>query len=186
MRQIYITRHGESVNNVLDIIGGDCGLTENGRNYGFRLGEFFIASEIIPDVWTSELKRTRETAECVGIPYVKWGKLNEIYSGIFDNMKLSEIQYIYPNQYKLRNSDKLNNSYTGGENYKDLFIRVSSILDLINMSSTHPLLIICHKAVCRVIYSYLTNVPLIDCVDKDIGLNQLIIIDGPEVVTIDI
>ena len=38
---IYMSRHGESVNNTLNIIGGDCNITDKGKEYGKILGKYF-------------------------------------------------------------------------------------------------------------------------------------------------
>lgn len=40
----------------------------------------FIQEQNIKDlkVWTSQMKRTIQTAECLGVPYEQWKALNEI------------------------------------------------------------------------------------------------------------
>lgn len=40
----------------------------------------FIQDQNIKDlkVWTSQMKRTIQTAECLGVPYEQWKSLNEI------------------------------------------------------------------------------------------------------------
>ena len=40
--RIYITRHGESLNNTLNIIGGNCSITEDGKKYSQSLANYFI------------------------------------------------------------------------------------------------------------------------------------------------
>lgn len=54
------------------------------------LGQF-IQSQNIRDlkVWTSQMKRTIQTAEAVGVPYEQWKSLNEIdaVSILFINVK---------------------------------------------------------------------------------------------------
>lgn len=173
MRTIYIIRHGESVNNTLDIIGGNCNLTENGRKYAFSIGKKFRSMSQIPEVWTSNLKRTIETAECIGLPYKKWSGLNEISSGLYEGMKIEDIKRNFYKEYTARNSDKLNNMYPLGENYKMLADRVITVLDNIDMLSNVPLLIICHKAVGRVVYSYLTKTKIEDCVNRKNDLHKI-------------
>lgn len=61
---IYLTRHGESINNILSIIGGDCDLSENGYIYQKKLHKY-ITNDIKDDfiVFTSCLKRTKITAK---------------------------------------------------------------------------------------------------------------------------
>ena len=158
--RIYISRHGESVNNINNIIGGDCHLTEKGKRFGLFLRDYFKVEEFLT-VWTSKLIRTIETAEKITNACTKqWEELNEIDSGDFDGFDLKHIQDMHPEQYKHRNDDKLNKSYPNGENYKDLQRRVYKVLDTIDMTQDGTLLIISHKAISRVIHSYFTRTPI--------------------------
>lgn len=107
-RSIYLCRHGESDLNVRGRIGGDSGLSPRGKEvrYGIcvcermstrsviwiyhlsvsRMSQFaqglgrFIQDQNIKDlkVWTSQMKRTIQTAESLGVPYEQWKALNEI------------------------------------------------------------------------------------------------------------
>lgn len=52
-RQIWITRHGKSLDNCLGKIGGDSPLTESGRNYGTVLYNFINEKRRI---WEAEQK----------------------------------------------------------------------------------------------------------------------------------
>jgi 6-phosphofructo-2-kinase/fructose-2,6-biphosphatase 2 len=167
---IYMTRHGESINNILGIVGGDCHITEKGEKYRNLLGEYFKNKQI--SVWTSKLLRTKETASCITSNPIEWEHLNEIHSGKFDGFTLDNIKDIYPEDYKKRNSDKVNNSYPDGESYIDLYKRVSNVLNQINDSNDN-LLIIGHQAVCRVIIAYFTKKTLAECVNIPIDLHTL-------------
>jgi 6-phosphofructo-2-kinase len=53
-RQIWITRHGKSVDNCLGKIGGDSPLTESGRHYGTALYNFINTKR---KVWEEDQKR---------------------------------------------------------------------------------------------------------------------------------
>lgn len=107
-RSIYLCRHGESELNVKGRIGGDSGLTTRGkqvnwnqthkrpfllllaadrnRQRSFSCLQFakklaqFIQTQSIVDlkVWTSQMKRTIQTAEALAVPYEQWKALNEI------------------------------------------------------------------------------------------------------------
>lgn len=103
-RSIYLCRHGESDLNIKGRIGGDSGLSSRGKEVcvpllqscggsshsGLRVFSFasqfakrlrkFIQEQNIRDlkVWTSQMKRTIQTAECLGVPYEQWKPLNEI------------------------------------------------------------------------------------------------------------
>lgn len=103
-RSIYLCRHGESDLNIKGRIGGDSGLSSRGKEvcvpllrscggpdhsdlsglslsfqFAKRLRKF-IQEQKIEDlkVWTSQMKRTIQTAECLGVPYEQWKSLNEI------------------------------------------------------------------------------------------------------------
>ena len=125
---VYMTRHGESVNNILNIIGGDCNITKKGEEYSKILGSYFKNKKIC--VWTSKLQRTKETAANIDSPSIECENLNEIHSGDFEGMSLDTIKNNYPDLYEFRNKDKINNSYPNGESYNDLYNRVSIVLDL--------------------------------------------------------
>ena len=75
-RSIYICRHGESEMNLNGQIGGDSNLSERGQLFGEKLGEFVdnmdkkIRSNL--SVWTSELRRTQQTATIAGLKFEPW------------------------------------------------------------------------------------------------------------------
>uniref|UniRef100_UPI003AAF53CF 6-phosphofructo-2-kinase/fructose-2, 6-bisphosphatase 4b isoform X5 n=1 Tax=Centroberyx gerrardi TaxID=166262 RepID=UPI003AAF53CF len=78
-RSIYLCRHGESDLNIMGRIGGDSGLSARGKEFAKCLRKF-IQDQNIKDlrVWTSQMKRTIQTAEALGSPYEQWKPLNEI------------------------------------------------------------------------------------------------------------
>ncbi|XP_043406449.1 6-phosphofructo-2-kinase/fructose-2,6-bisphosphatase 4 isoform X9 [Chelonia mydas] len=78
-RSIYLCRHGESELNLKGRIGGDTGLSFRGKEFAKSLAQF-INEQNIKDlkVWTSQMKRTIQTAEALGVPYEQWKVLNEI------------------------------------------------------------------------------------------------------------
>ncbi|XP_070789791.1 6-phosphofructo-2-kinase/fructose-2,6-bisphosphatase 4 isoform X4 [Pituophis catenifer annectens] len=78
-RSIYLCRHGESELNLKGRIGGDTGLSHRGKEFAKSLGQF-INDQNIKDlkVWTSQMKRTIQTAEALRVPYEQWKVLNEI------------------------------------------------------------------------------------------------------------
>ena len=64
---VWLTRHGESEFNVAGRIGGDAPLSERGRAFAKKLAEHFAAMSPAPErVFTSTLRRTRETADLAG------------------------------------------------------------------------------------------------------------------------
>ena len=168
---IYITRHGESLNNTHNIIGGNSHITEKGKQYAKQLAHYMKKHKNLT-VWTSNLLRTQETASHFD-SIISFTELNEISSGDFEDFDLNIIKNEYPDIYKHRNNDKLNNSYPNGENYLDLKKRVYDLLNTIDMTKDATLLIISHQAICRVIYSFFSKTPIDKCIDIDINLHTL-------------
>lgn len=115
-RSIYLTRHGESVYNLLGRIGGDAELSERGWEYAKALAKY-ISEQNIPRlrVWTSQLNRTIQTAEAIKAPQERWKALNEIDAGICEEMTYEEIQLKYPEEFALRDQDKFHYRYPKGE-----------------------------------------------------------------------
>jgi hypothetical protein len=86
-------------------------------------------------VWTSQLKRTIQTAQFIDAPKEKWKCLNEIHAGIriflgipgrFFSVRFAEMSSFRRN---LRRTDVLRNSGTLSGQWNDLF-QVSSNLKI--------------------------------------------------------
>jgi broad specificity phosphatase PhoE len=62
-------------------IGGNSNLSARGRQYAEKLAEF-IRNEKLADLvaWTSQYKRTIQTASKIDAPKEQWKALNEIYA----------------------------------------------------------------------------------------------------------
>lgn len=73
-------QHGESEYNVLGRIGGDANLSERGQQYSRALAEYInaIASREPFSVWTSELRRTKQTSAEIRAPKRAVRALNEL------------------------------------------------------------------------------------------------------------
>jgi 6-phosphofructo-2-kinase/fructose-2,6-biphosphatase 2 len=179
--KIFITRHGESINNTLNIIGGDCKITEKGLEYAKFLGSY-LKNENNLTVWTSQLIRTKETAEEITNRYTEYKELNEIDSGIFDGVSIDYIKEYCPTIYKLREENKVINRYPEGENYLNVQKRVYKLLDTIDMEKDGILLIICHQAISRIVYSYFSGISIYDCVNIKIDLHTLYKIEDKKLI----
>ncbi|XP_013864525.1 6-phosphofructo-2-kinase/fructose-2,6-bisphosphatase 4b isoform X1 [Austrofundulus limnaeus] len=152
-RSIYLCRHGESDLNIQGRIGGDSGLSARGKEYAKRLGKF-IEEQQIKDlkVWTSQMKRTIQTAECLGVPYEQWKSLNEIDAGVCEEMMYEEIQEHFPLEFALRDQDKYRYRYPKGESYEDLVQRLEPVI--MELERQENVLVICHQAVMRCLLAY--------------------------------
>jgi broad specificity phosphatase PhoE len=160
-RAIWLTRHGQSTWNVLGRIGGDPELSPAGREYAVQLaayvrGRFGPASDL--DVWTSTLRRTRETAAPLGIEAGPWKALDEIHAGVCDGMTYAEIAAAMPAEFEARKRDKFHYRYPRGESYQDVVQRVDRVIIELERYRT-PVLVICHRAVARALYAYFMQLP---------------------------
>ncbi|PVV04926.1 hypothetical protein BB560_000558 [Smittium megazygosporum] len=204
-RVIYITRHGQSTDNIAKRIGGNASLSELGVEYSKALANFIsnhqpafyshvsesklksspissslnLSSQVTNgdiqdkplellnnnfEIWTSMLTRTVETAHFFrssNVKIKKYSALNELYSGLCEGMKYSEIKELFPTDFATRTKDKLQTRYPGtnGESYLDVVHRLQHIiieLERINKS----VLLISHNAVSRTLLSYFMDISI--------------------------
>lgn len=111
-RPIYFSRHGQSQYNIEERIGGDSSLTEYGLQYARKLGKRVSDIAELPSdrlvVWTSCLRRTQETAQFIRCKHrVRWQALNEISSGVCEDITYKQMEAQYPDLVELRRRDKL-------------------------------------------------------------------------------
>lgn len=160
-RPIWLTRHGQSEWNVLGRIGGDPELAPAGRTYAQSLAAY-VRTSFGPtsdlDVWTSTLRRTRETALPLGIEAGPWKALDEIHAGVCDGMTYAEIAAALPAEFEARKRDKFHYRYPRGESYQDVVQRVDRVIIELERYRT-PVLVICHRAVARALYAYFMQLP---------------------------
>ncbi|XP_040319442.1 6-phosphofructo-2-kinase/fructose-2,6-bisphosphatase 2 isoform X6 [Herpailurus yagouaroundi] len=152
-RTIYLCRHGESEFNLLGKIGGDSGLSARGKQFAQALRKFLGEQEIADlKVWTSQLKRTIQTAESLGVTYEQWKILNEIDAGVCEEMTYAEIEKQYPEEFALRDQEKYLYRYPGGESYQDLVQRLEPVI--MELERQGNVLVISHQAVMRCLLAY--------------------------------
>ncbi|XP_043570073.1 6-phosphofructo-2-kinase/fructose-2,6-bisphosphatase 3 isoform X5 [Chiloscyllium plagiosum] len=152
-RTIYLCRHGESEYNIQGRIGGDSGLSYRGKKFSSALSTF-LEEQNLKDlkVWTSQLKRTIQTAEVLGGRYEQWKALNEIDAGVCEDLTYEEIKEQHPEEYALREQDKYYYRYPTGESYQDLVQRLEPVI--MELERQGNVLVICHQAVMRCLLAY--------------------------------
>ncbi|XP_078677805.1 6-phosphofructo-2-kinase/fructose-2,6-bisphosphatase 3-like isoform X45 [Branchiostoma floridae x Branchiostoma belcheri] len=152
-RSIYLTRHGESELNIKGRIGGDSSLSFRGRQFANALAKFMEEQDVNNlKVWTSQLKRTIETAGGFHAPIEQWKALNEIDAGVCEEMTYEEIQEKYPEEFAMRDQDKYHYRYPRGESYQDLVARLEPVI--MELERQTNVLVICHQAVMRCLLAY--------------------------------
>lgn len=151
-KPIYFTRHGESLFNLEDRIGGDSDLSEGGIKYAHLLNKFFqeeknsnyfTLSQEKPKLMTSTLKRATHTTQFIdiGVNAISTKLLDEIDAGIYDGLSYEEIKERFPLEYFARDTDKLRYRYPRGESYLDLIQRIEPIIFEIERSKSPVILV---------------------------------------------
>lgn len=198
-RTFYLTRHGQSEYNLLGKIGGDSGLTPAGVEYARRLAQF--AKEQIAKtedgkerpcrLWTSTLRRTKETAqfiehytfehtfdngevgEWVQFRRMPRRNLDELYAGVCDGMTYKEIEQVFPEEFERRQQDKLAYRYPRGESYMDVTLRLEPLAQ--EMERTRePVLVVGHQGILRILYAYFMGLDRKEAPYVSIPLNNVI------------
>ncbi|KAF9976663.1 Fructose-2,6-bisphosphatase [Actinomortierella ambigua] len=157
-RNIFFSRHGESLYNVMGKLGGDSELSARGKQYARALPLLIsthLGSTEQLTVWTSTLKRTIATAEQLPYPKLQWKALDELDAGVCDGMTYEEIEQQYPEDFANRDDDKFNYRYRGGESYRDVVVRLEPVI--MELERHHNILIVGHQAILRCIYAYFMN-----------------------------
>ncbi|MBZ0121818.1 MAG: 6-phosphofructo-2-kinase/fructose-2,6-bisphosphatase, partial [Sandaracinaceae bacterium] len=158
-RSIFLARHGESQHNLQDRVGGDSDLSPNGRAFAESLARF-VRERSLPQqglrVWTSTLRRTRQTADALGLPYEEWRALDEIDAGECDGWTYGEVRERLPREHEARRANKLAYRYPRGESYLDVIRRLDPVIVELERER-RPLLIVSHQAVLRALYAYLMD-----------------------------
>ena len=183
MKKIFLTRHGESIYNIENRLGGNPDLSDKGYKYAESLSKYINNLDDEITVLTSGLTRTINTAKKIKFEKTIYGFLNEINAGICENMTYNEVKNKYPEEFIKRQNDKLNYRYINGESYNDLIKRINQVFDIIN-NSNNTVLIVAHQAVLRVIYGTLMKFKKEDFPYISIPLHTLIEININRITTV--
>jgi len=180
-RPIYFSRHGESLYNVDNKVGGNPDLSQRGYKYAANLN-IFLQDEMKErrinkksKFFSSTLKRTIVTAGAVdiGIQAVPLKRLDEISTGLYDGLTYAEIEERYPNEAEERKKDKLRYRYPEGESYMDIIQRVEPIIFAIEKSK-EPVIIVAHQAIIRCLYAYFCKFDIEDVPHLSVNLHTVI------------
>jgi broad specificity phosphatase PhoE/predicted kinase len=178
---IYFARHGQSMYNLEDRLGGDPVLTQKGELDALSLKELVksLKSEECAQadgsdsmqLWTSQLKRAIQTAhpsceEC-GIKVLRWSSLNEIHAGVCENLTYKEVEEQYPLISRFRSENKYTFRYPQGESYQDLVMRLEPvIMELEN--ANRVVVVVAHQAVLRGLLAYFGSTSAESCVNVEV------------------
>lgn len=171
--RIYMARHGETDWNVERRIQGstDIPLNENGIRQAYSLSNYLerqlcAEDHSLSSVFTSPLKRAKETAEIVGgelhLPVRVISGLEEMNFGVCEGKSWLEAKKEYPKELEAWEENKQFRRIPGGESYQDVLNRFFSAYSLIkkeleeeksDANKEKDILIITHGAVIMLLLS---------------------------------
>jgi broad specificity phosphatase PhoE len=142
--RLYITRHGESVDDIEDCYGGiaDFELTDNGRAQGRAVANSLVTAGI-QYVYTSPLRRARETAEIIAttlslpVPIVVDDLQERNTYGVLSGVNKDRAKEIF-SAVLARLSEPPGYSpetVTGGEDFDSFVARVRRAMDTVVLSA---------------------------------------------------
>ncbi|MZH41566.1 MAG: histidine phosphatase family protein, partial [Nitrospinae bacterium] len=108
--RVYLFRHGETANSKEVCFNGhfDVGLSSKGEDQ-FKEWAQLLKEEPFKAVYSSDLKRTRESAQLLTKPHnlepVAYSELRELCFGEWEGLSISEVEEKYPNQLGERMKD---------------------------------------------------------------------------------
>lgn len=104
--------------------------------------------------------------------------LDELGSGKFDGMTYKQIQDQYPEEFATRLADKLTYRYPGmgGESYLDVINRLKPVINEMERSTNHMLLIT-HRVVSRILLAYFLNLKREAIGDLDVPLHSVYVFE---------
>ena len=171
-RPLWLSRHGQSLYNVDNKVGGNPSLSKAGVLYAQSLVQF-MSDKPVQEIWTSTLQRTIQTAAGLSLPIKEWKLLDEIHAGICDGMSYADIERDLPDVHRARQADKLRYRYPQGESYEDVIERLEPVIFALE-HRREPLLVVAHQAVLRAVYAYFTEQPRESCPYLSIPLHTVI------------
>lgn len=166
MTTLYIVRHGEARGNVERNFHGwyDSDLTENGRAQIARLPKYFENIHI-DAVFSSDLKRTRETAHAVadskGLPVLEDAALREIHGGEWEDVPWDDLPVRFPESYGhwLERPHLL--EMPGGERMTDFADRIyGAVMKIAKAHEGQNIVIATHGTAIKVLLCKVRGIPL--------------------------
>lgn len=154
MSSVYLARHGQTAYNLerrfqgqLPVPLDETGI-EQARDLARRASEHDFAA-----LWSSPLRRARETAEIVaertGLPIQEDARLMETDAGDWTNRTFAEIQEETPELFNGFAGGDPSFAFPGGESFVQQGERVAAALAEIEAAEL-PALVVCHGVVIRI------------------------------------
>lgn len=199
-RQIWLTRHGESADDINGTLGGDSCLSEDGLKFAESLSRFITrrrqrwstctvdhswtdnrnSLSTAFEIWTSQSQKSVQTTQFFGNSYQKRHVrgLDELNAGALDGYPRCEIPHRFKDWFEKRQLDKFACRYPGarGEAYEDLIHRLKEIILDVEGSKNH-VLFISGLAVIRILLAYFHGLPRKEIPHIDVPQGMLYLVD---------
>ncbi|KAI1184590.1 6-phosphofructo-2-kinase-domain-containing protein [Nemania serpens] len=177
-RQIWLSCHGESLDDREGRIGRYSDLSRRGRRYAGALAEFIEVQRRRWDeeepisghnpessqfcVWTSTWPQAMQTGASFPsetYPQTHTKMLDDLNAGALAGLTRAEIAARHPAEEAARARDRLHYRWPGlgGEGYVDLIVRLRPLIVELERTTDH-LVLITHRAVVRVLAAYFLGI----------------------------
>ena len=157
----YLVRHGESVSNLEGRVQGqaDVELSALGHAQARQVADWARrlvalppgAAATISEVWSSPLRRARETAAviaaAIGLPVLVDEQLCELNAGIFQGHLWADLEQTFPNEVARWRSGDPHYSIPGGESRAQLAARGRAVLETLAARDTPGMIVVAHGGV---------------------------------------
>jgi probable phosphoglycerate mutase len=157
----YLVRHGESVSNLEGRVQGqeDVELSDRGRaqarqmaDWSRRLSASRSGSGVtISEVWSSPLRRARETADeiaaALGLPVMVEEGLCELHAGIFQGHLWADLEERFPDEVAQWRSGDVHYVIPGGESRAQLAARGRATLEMLAGRDVPGMIVVAHGGV---------------------------------------
>ena len=157
----FLVRHGESVSNLEGRVQGqeDVELSPLGREQARRVADWArtlaastgISQIRIGEIWTSPLKRARETAaviaDTLGLPLAFDEQLRELHAGIFQGHLWADLERTFPDEVARWRSGDVDYVIPGGESRAQLAARGRVVLEALAARETPGMIVVAHGGI---------------------------------------
>lgn len=157
----YLVRHGESVSNFEGRVQGqaDVELSDLGRAQARQMAAWSRTlresaadgTAPIGEVWSSPLRRARETANeiaaALGLPVMVEESLCELHAGIFQGHLWADLEDAFPDEVARWRSGDVHYVIPGGESRAQLAARGRAALEMLAARGTPGMIVVAHGGV---------------------------------------
>lgn len=155
----YLIRHGESVSNAVGRVQGqdDVELSTTGREQAQAVAAWSrslldaTAAPAVEEIWSSPLRRARETAQAIaaatGLPLHIDERLRELHAGIFQGHLWADLEARFSEAVARWRSGDAEYAIPGGESRAELAARGRAVLELLAARPVRGMIVVAHGGI---------------------------------------